>query len=779
MIRLLNLSVRNFRKLNISIDFPQGILVITGPNESGKSTILEAILYSLFGELMRGKKDDAIRYDSSISSLKLVFAVNKDIYRVERKIEKNSPSIARLYKVDSNGNIVLIATTPSAVNKEIRNILGGLSYKEFLASNIVAQKDLEKIVNMKRGERNAIINAFLNLDSYTKAIENLKEDRKRIGGTKTLKGELTIAKEYLKNLREIYNRYIDSIRELANIDIEIKKYMDRKKILEKMLDETSSLYTILRQYREILSKRKEIENNLEKLNIRLEELKKNLSEIARKKEELKKIREEIKKYMDIDEKIELIKSLEKRVREKNDLKNETKNILLKIEEIREEIEEREKYRDSHILLNKLKEDLKRLETEKSKKYLSPKKLSIPLFMIIVLGILTMSIYPILIGISLLSFYIIYVQKKIRKIDLKIREISDRTKTLLIEAEKYREINGLKSKMEEYSKELRGREDRLKILEKEIQYFLKKLGIQIDIEKINYEYVDKLREEYIRKRDLRNELNTKINILITDVSKESEINQSIERILGEKRSMKESLKKIVLPSLPDNIEYSDELYDNIERKVNDIKTELSNIEGQLKQLEIRKNDLKKYIEENKDIKNKVKEQEKKVHELEYRYNVITNTIEILEKVSGNIRKKFVPSVEYYMNKFISKITGGRYKAVKLDENYSLKVFDSNAGRFVEKDIFSGGTVDQFLLAMRLAFLLSLLPKGKGTYPRFLFLDEPLASSDIERRENILELIEKDLRDDFEQIILITHLEDIIRPGYKYIKLEEGNIIEKNY
>jgi len=779
MIRLLNLSVRNFRKLNISIDFPQGILVITGPNESGKSTILEAILYSLFGELMRGKKDDAIRYDSSISSLKLVFAVNKDIYRVERKIEKNSPSIARLYKVDSNGNIVLIATTPSAVNKEIRNILGGLSYKEFLASNIVAQKDLEKIVNMKRGERNAIINAFLNLDSYTKAIENLKEDRKRIGGTKTLKGELTIAKEYLKNLREIYNRYIDSIRELANIDIEIKKYMDRKKILEKMLDETSSLYTILRQYREILSKRKEIENNLEKLNIRLEELKKNLSEIARKKEELKKIREEIKKYMDIDEKIELIKSLEKRVREKNDLKNETKNILLKIEEIREEIEEREKYRDSHILLNKLKEDLKRLETEKSKKYLSPKKLSIPLFMIIVLGILTMSIYPILIGISLLSFYIIYIQKKIRKIDLKIREISDRTKTLLIEAEKYREINGLKSKMEEYSKELRGREDRLKILEKEIQYFLKKLGIQIDIEKINYEYVDKLREEYIRKRDLRNELNTKINILITDVSKESEINQSIERILGEKRSMKESLKKIILPSLPDNIEYSDELYDNIERKVNDIKTELSNIEGQLKQLEIRKNDLKKYIEENKDIKNKVKEQEKKVHELEYRYNVITNTIEILEKVSGNIRKKFVPSVEYYMNKFISKITGGRYKAVKLDENYSLKVFDSNAGRFVEKDIFSGGTVDQFLLAMRLAFLLSLLPKGKGTYPRFLFLDEPLASSDIERRENILELIEKDLRDDFEQIILITHLEDIIRPGYKYIKLEEGNIIEKNY
>ncbi|RLE71659.1 MAG: hypothetical protein DRJ37_04485, partial [Thermoprotei archaeon] len=43
MVVLEKLEVRNFRKLNLSLSFPQGMLIIKGPNEAGKSTILEAI----------------------------------------------------------------------------------------------------------------------------------------------------------------------------------------------------------------------------------------------------------------------------------------------------------------------------------------------------------------------------------------------------------------------------------------------------------------------------------------------------------------------------------------------------------------------------------------------------------------------------------------------------------------------------------------------------------------------------------------------------------------
>ncbi|MCC6064921.1 MAG: hypothetical protein LM576_02955, partial [Thermofilum sp.] len=92
----------------------------------------------------------------------------------------------------------------------------------------------------------------------------------------------------------------------------------------------------------------------------------------------------------------------------------------------------------------------------------------------------------------------------------------------------------------------------------------------------------------------------------------------------------------------------------------------------------------------------------------------------------------------------------------------------------RDIYSGGTNDQFLLAMRIAFALSLLPAAKGAYPRFLFLDEPLGSSDQERRERIVELLASELTRFFDQIFLVTHVEVEEPPGSTVVTIENGAI-----
>jgi len=87
----------------------------------------------------------------------------------------------------------------------------------------------------------------------------------------------------------------------------------------------------------------------------------------------------------------------------------------------------------------------------------------------------------------------------------------------------------------------------------------------------------------------------------------------------------------------------------------------------------------------------------------------------------------------MSHILPIITLGRYKTVQLDEEYRLKVWDYEAGEFKERDVFSGGTEDQFLLSMTLAFALALLPEVKGMRSEFMSLDEPLGSSDEVRRE----------------------------------------------
>ncbi|TMI47881.1 hypothetical protein E6H22_05480, partial [Candidatus Bathyarchaeota archaeon] len=54
-LKLVSLQAQNFKKLKLGkpLQFSDGIILITGLNESGKSTILDAILYALFGRVIR------------------------------------------------------------------------------------------------------------------------------------------------------------------------------------------------------------------------------------------------------------------------------------------------------------------------------------------------------------------------------------------------------------------------------------------------------------------------------------------------------------------------------------------------------------------------------------------------------------------------------------------------------------------------------------------------------------------------------------------------------
>src|SRR5205823_229659 len=89
-------------------------------------------------------------------------------------------------------------------------------------------------------------------------------------------------------------------------------------------------------------------------------------------------------------------------------------------------------------------------------------------------------------------------------------------------------------------------------------------------------------------------------------------------------------------------------------------------------------------------------------------------ELLDE-ANQLRNRVKPQVERYMGLILPVITSGRYKAVQLEEDYTVRVFDPEAGEFRPKEVFSGGTEDQLLLAMRLAFALALIPQAKGRNP----------------------------------------------------------------
>jgi exonuclease SbcC len=153
-------------------------------------------------------------------------------------------------------------------------------------------------------------------------------------------------------------------------------------------------------------------------------------------------------------------------------------------------------------------------------------------------------------------------------------------------------------------------------------------------------------------------------------------------------------------------------------------------------------------------------------------------EIVSLARRRIVQKVLPATMDYMRRILPALTRDRYHDAQLDpESYRIQVWDERGGAFKEKNIFSGGTKDQFSLALRLAFALATLPQERGSAPSFIFLDEPLGSFDNERADALIDLLtEGEIARAFDQIFLISHVHVDERLFTHRVVLENGRVVE---
>jgi hypothetical protein len=136
-------------------------------------------------------------------------------------------------------------------------------------------------------------------------------------------------------------------------------------------------------------------------------------------------------------------------------------------------------------------------------------------------------------------------------------------------------------------------------------------------------------------------------------------------------------------------------------------------------------------------------------------------EMADEVFKRIVQRVLPETEMHMRALLPELTDGRYRDVTLlsdDDSADLRirVWDEQAGRYVGKHLFSGGTRDQCSLALRLAFALATLPKELGAMPGFIFLDEPLSSFDDRRSQALVDVLTHGpIARQFPQVFLISH------------------------
>lgn len=222
----------------------------------------------------------------------------------------------------------------------------------------------------------------------------------------------------------------------------------------------------------------------------------------------------------------------------------------------------------------------------------------------------------------------------------------------------------------------------------------------------------------------------------------------------------NIKKLMLDN-PSSINYNIENYNinKMELKIEDIKSNLNKLEfkssnmvteaahlrGKLKGFETLK-------ERHADISTSIN----KINQLIQMDDLdLKSCPEIRKgfiKTAQNIKAGFIPEFSEYVGKIMAHLTLDRYQKIKIDKDLSIKVFSAEKNDYIPPENLSGGTSDQLMLAIRLAFANTLLQeKGK----KFLFLDEHLASFDKNRRDACLDIL-KYLEFSFDQVILISHL-----------------------
>ncbi len=120
----------------------------------------------------------------------------------------------------------------------------------------------------------------------------------------------------------------------------------------------------------------------------------------------------------------------------------------------------------------------------------------------------------------------------------------------------------------------------------------------------------------------------------------------------------------------------------------------------------------------------------------------------------------PELSELASGFLTDITAGRYTALEIDESYNVLVLDEGE----EKPVISGGEEDIANLVLRLA-ISQMIAERAGHPLNVLILDEVFGSLDVERRDNVIQLLHG-LTGRFEQVILISHIESI-REGLDHV------------
>lgn len=297
--------------------FNRGVTIFVGHNGSGKSSIIDAITFALYGQHTRKTNKNLVRRGSEVSWLNLRFSVGSKEYNAYRRLGSNGQSqLAKFDQVLDSGNIVEKNVVSGerkqfgdSMSGEIAKTLG-IDYKKLRVAAVVQQGELSSIIDSKPKEFKELLNSLIGVDRLDTAYQTMYEvvdrfrerlrdknggfDDKQIASIKSAiqsrNTDLQDAENQLKKLEAQRDMLKEQIfhteneiqrmeplilqsRELHSTEDALVKYVTSKRIsMAQEVERLEGLVSETRESRKAISEKEEVEINLQMIKSEIEEM---------------------------------------------------------------------------------------------------------------------------------------------------------------------------------------------------------------------------------------------------------------------------------------------------------------------------------------------------------------------------------------------------------------------------------------------------------------------------------------------------------------------------
>ena len=671
------------------------LAAISGPNGAGKSSLLDAITWCVWGWSRTGDSADNLVRLGAVD-MQVEFTFDLDGHDFTVKRRRSLKHGGTTALELWSGSHNLTEGTIKATQQKIIDTLH-LTFETFANSSFLRQGHADEFTTKGPTDRKRILADILGLSHYDKLEEKAKEK------VKDCENKLKLLEYQLMEIDAELSQKDDSKEKKAAAEKKISEVESKISILEKELKS-------LQEQKAALNATVEQQNKLKQT---LADLQKELDEILlqgkTRAEKIKQLERELEELPGFDEKLKELKNLEKQ-------------------------------KDEYSILSQ-----KRLELEN--KFTSVK-----------------------------SVLALKEQEK-QNLENKLKEIDSHLGALEKDSAKCptcgQEINReqkqkVKLEYSEKEKKLKQQVTEIKTVDEEKEI----LKLQTEIKSIqidNHKY-----QETIKKiNELSNLQGKKEKLIAAQATLESEKKVVVElrALFTNKKSQIEKLEEEVkkLPNLVSHLSNLEIQFSQKENQLNSLRgeeKEARNLLGQATELISRAEQMEKLSTQKLEEKSQLQKEKEAFEELALAFGK--------RGIQAMIIETAIPEIEDESNRLLDRLTEGRMrvrletqretktkvetaegKVYTLVETLDIIISDEMGERPYEN--YSGGEQFRVNVALRLA-LSKLLTRRAGAKLQFLILDEGFGTQDAEGRTRIVEVLDT-IKNDFEKIIVITHLEEL--------------------